>query len=361
MSPCGDGPVEVALLPLPRLGFNGVRLNAGDRDGPALAEGGTLSLQLNLLALLTGRIDVNTLALDGATIRLPAGPTDARWAEPIRLLEARLDVDSTSHPRRISLSRVTATGSDPRDGTPQTARDIDLSLSWPLWSAQAEVNGSFRWNEGPARFAVAGLRLLDLLGGRASPLTLSATWAAGSLAAEGEGTMRDGSLKLTGRGSFATRSLPETMTWAGGSVPLAPFLERFGLDGSFDMDGRRLLLPNVRVTFGGNVLEGAGSVAFDRNRPVVQATLAAESLNLAPALAETMRLLGLDPAEDGASAGAGRGLALAPLTGADLDLRLSAGAVRIGPISGEDVAASVMVRPGQIEASSTGPVSAPAR
>lgn len=346
-----EGPVEVALLPLPRLGFSGVRLNAGDSDGPALAEGGTLSLQLNLLALLAGRIDVNTLALDGATIRMPAGPADTRWAEPLRLLEARLDMDGTSHPRRISLVRVTATGSDPRDGTPQTARDIDLSLSWPLWSAQAEVTGSFRWNEGPARFTVAGLRIPDLLGGRASPLTLSASWAAGSLAVEGEGAMRDGSLKLTGRGSFATRSLPETMTWAGGAVTLAPFVERFGLDGSFEMDGRRLLLPSVRVSVGSNVLEGAGSVAFDRDRPAVQATLAAESLNLAPLLAETMRMLGLDPAEDGDASGAGRSLALAPLTGADFDLRLSAGTARIGPIRGEDVAASVLVRPGQIEAS----------
>ncbi|MCJ2034865.1 AsmA family protein [Methylobacterium sp. J-068] len=342
-----EGPTEVALLPLPRLAFGRVRLSAGGGDGPVLAEGGTLSLQLNLLPLFTGRIDVNTLGLDGATIRLPTGSGDSRWAEPVRLLEARLGADAAAHPRRVSLSRATATGSDPRDGTPQTARDIDLSLSWPLWSAQSDLSGSFRWNAAPARFAVSGLRLADLLGGGASPFALSAAWPAGSLAAEGNGLVRDGGLKLTGRGTFETRSLPETMAWAGGAVALAPFVEAFGLDGSFDMDGRLLLLPNVRVSFGANELEGAGAVAFDRTRPAIQATLAAETLNLAPLLAEALRMLGLDASGEAAP---GRGVALAPLTGGDLDLRLSAGAARIGPVVTEDIAASVLVRDGSIEA-----------
>ena len=346
-----EGPIEVALLPLPRLGLGGVRLSAGSLDGPVLTEGGTLSLQLNLIPLLTGRIDVNTLALDGATIRLPTGPADARWSEPVRLLEARLVADGTSHPRRVSLSRATATGSDPRDGTPQVARDIDLSVSWPLWSTLADVSGSFLWNAAPARFAFSDLRIVDLLSGRASPFSLSASWAAGSLAAEGHGLVRDASLRLTGRGTFATRSLPETLAWAGGAAALAPFVEAFGLEGSFDMDGRRLMLPDVKVSFGANLLEGAGSIAFDRQRPAIQATLAAESRNLAPFLVETMRLLGHDPAGADAPPGPAPSLALAPFTAGDLDLRLSAGAARVGPMLAEDVAASVLVRAGNIEAS----------
>jgi AsmA protein len=277
-------------------------------------------------------LDVNTLALDGATIQLPVDADDARWSEPARLLAARLGADGTSHPRRVSLSRTIAVGSDPRDGSPQTARDIDLSLSWPLWSAQADLAGSFLWNDAPARFTLGGLRLVDLLDGGATPFSLAANWAAGSLTAEGNGLVRDGGLRLTGRGTFETRSLPETLAWAGGAVALAPVVKAFGLDGSFDLDGRRLMLPNVRVSFGANLLEGAGSVAFDRDRPAIQATLAAESLNLAPLAAETLQMLGLDAA-------------------GDLDLRLSTGSARVGPMLAEDVAASVLVRSGSIEAS----------
>lgn len=342
--------VEITLLPLPRLGFHAVRLTSGSPEGPVLAEGGTLSLQLNVVALLAGRIDVNTIALDGATIRLPTGAGDTRWAEPVRLLEARLGADGSAHPRRISVSRAVATGSDPRDGTPQTAEDIDLSLSWPLWSAQADLSGRFSWNATPARFTVTGLRPVDLLGGDASPFALTASWAAGTMAAEGNGRIGADGLKMTGRGTFQTRSLPETLAWAGGTVALAPFVEGFGLDGSFAMDGRQLLLPNVQVTFGANRLEGAGSVDFDRNRPAIQATLAAESLNLAPFLADTLRMFGLAAGDGAGSDWRTRSLALAPLTGGDLDLRLSAGAARFGPILAEDVAASVLVRAGNIEA-----------
>ncbi|MGU3359309.1 AsmA family protein [Methylobacterium sp. M6A4_1b] len=346
-----EGATEITLLPLPRLGFRAVRLNAGSRDGPILAEGGALSLQLSLIALLTGRIDVNALGLDGATLHLPSGEDDTRWAEPVRLLNARLGADGASHPRRITLSRATATGLDPRDGSPQTARDLDLTLSWPLWSAQAEIFGSFQWSAMPTRFAVSGLRVADLLDGGTTPFSLSASWSGGTLTAEGSGLVRAEGLTLTGLGQFDTRSLPETLAWAGGSVALSPFVGPFGMTGNFEMNGRQLLLPNVRVAFGDNRLEGAGAVSFGQDRPAVQATLAAETLNLAPMLADVLKSFGVTPAPAGAPDWRTRDIALAPYTGGDLDLRISAGVVRFGPILAEDLAASVLVRDGNIEAS----------
>jgi AsmA protein len=345
------GRTEVTLLPLPRLGFRDVRLAAGRIDGPVLAEGGALSLQLNLLGLLTGRFEVSTLGLDGATLHLPSGEDDTRWAEPVRLLNLRLGADGTAHPRRISLSRATAIGLDPRDGSPQTARDLDLTMSWPLWSAQAELFGSFQWSAMPTRFAVSGLRVVDLLDGGTTPFSLSASWSGGTLTAEGSGLVGAEGLILTGLGQFDTRSLPETLAWAGGSVALSPFVGAFGMTGNFEIRGRQLLLPNVRVAFGGNRLEGAGAVAFGPDRPAVQATLAAESLNLAPLLADLLRTFGVTAAPAGAPDWRRRALALAPYTGGDLDLRISAGAARFGPILAEDLAASVLVRDGAIEAS----------
>lgn len=63
-----------------------------------------------------------------------------------------------------------------------------------------------------------------------------------------------------------------------------------------------------------------------------------------------LRMLGLDPSDASGTDWRARSLALAPLTGGDLDLRLSAGAARIGPVLAEDVAASILVRSGNIEA-----------
>ena len=344
-----EGPTEVALLPLPRIGFRGVRLSAGSIDGPVLAEGGSLSLQLDLLALLSGRVEVHALGLEGGTIVLATEAEDARWAVPFARIAEGLSASGASHPRRISVSRAAVIGRDPRDGTVQAAQDVDLALSWPLWSSAIDLAGGFAWKGNAARFVLSGLRPGDLLSGEASPFAATAAWPAGSLAVTGTGSWKDG-LALAGRGTVETRSLADTLAWTGSGVALSPFVEALALDGSFEARGHTLHVPSLRVSVGSNRLEGAGTVNFGGPRPAIQATLASETLNVAPVVAGLMRLFGLDDPADG-EAWAGQALALHPLTQGDLDLRLSAGSARLGPVLLEDVAASVLVREGSIEAS----------
>jgi AsmA protein len=155
-------------------------------------------------------------------------------------------------------------------------------------------------------------------------------------------------LALAGSASLRTRSLPETLAWMGGDVALSPVIEAFALAGRFEVRNRTVLLPSVRVHVGEDQLEGAGSVSLSGKRPAIQATLAADSLNLAPLLAETLRLLGADDAE--VPRWSERSLALQPLMGGDLDLRISAGLGRMGPLAFEDMAASVLVHSGGVEA-----------
>ncbi len=342
-----SGPAEAALLPLPRLGLGGVRLSpTAAGDGPPLAEGGALKLQFDLLALLTGRIEVTTASLEGGRVNLPTRDDDVRWAGA-RARAARLLEPGAVHPRRLTLSRVTVTGRDLRDGQVQTAEDVDLNVSWPNWSAQVDIAGAFRWNAVPARFTVSGLRAADLATGARTPFTATADWPAGSLSVEGEGSFAAGPA-LTGSVSLRTRSMPETLGWMGGDIALSPVIEALALSGRFEVRERTLLLPSVRLTVGEDRFEGAGSVSLAAARPSIQATLAADTLNLAPLLGETLRLFGLDADEEAGRNG--RTLALRPLTGGDLDLRISAGRARMGPLAFEDVAASVLVRQGGIEA-----------
>jgi len=343
-----SGPAEVALLPLPRLSLGGVRFTAATGEDTPLAEGGALKLQLNLFALLLGRTEVNTASLEGGTIHLPTRDGDRRWAGPMAQAAALL-APGAPHPRRLTLSRGTVTGLDPRDGRVQTARDVDLMVSWPSWSAEAEIAGAFSWNAVPARFTVSGLRIADLAGGASSPFAATADWPAGSLSAEGEGSLGGramDALALSGTASLRTRSLPETLGWMGSDVALSPVIEAFALAGRFEVRDRALLLPSVRVHVGEDRFEGAGSVSLAGARPSIQATLAADSLNLAPLLAETLRLFGADEAPGWS----GRSLALRPLTGGDLDLRVSAGRARMGPLAFEDMAASILVQQGGVEA-----------
>ncbi|WP_238232157.1 AsmA family protein [Methylobacterium thuringiense] len=338
------GRTEISLLPLPRIGFSDIRLSAGTADGPVLSEGGSLTVQLSLASLLLGRAEVVSLSLDGAHVALPASDDDTRWAGPLKRISETLSGGDVSHPRRLTLSHATVTGRDPRDGRPETARDVDLALSWPLWSDKAAIAGGLTWNGASARFTLTSLCPADLLAGRETPFTAALTWPAGSLDADGVGSLANG-LTLAGQGSLKTRSLPETLAWTGDDIGLSPLMESFSVEGSFEASRDGLRLPSMRVSAGSTVLEGAGSAEMTGRRPSIRATLDAQEINLAPVLAGLLRVAGLDGDD-----GWGRHpLALGPLTGGDLDLRLSGGSARLGPIVLEDLASSVIVRAGGID------------
>ncbi|KAB1070572.1 AsmA family protein [Methylobacterium planeticum] len=392
LSLTAEGATHLSLLPLPHLRFSRTRLAATPEatrpgaTGPgaaepvqALAEGGRLTIELSLLALLSGQAEIGGVALDGARIAPPRSLDDPRWAEPLARISARLAQGVTSHPRRVTVTRATLAGPD-RD-----PEGLDLVLSWPLWSASLDGAGTLRWKGESARFALTGLRPTDFLAGRPSPFAATAQWPAGSLETQGSATLAADGLKLSGEGRFETRSLPETLAYLGRDVALSPFIEGFALDGRFEASRSGLMLPSLRVSVGSNVLEGAGSASFQEARTAVQATLAADSLNLSPLVGGLVRLFGPgapEPAGSPASASpstasaspaspspeavqasqgpaegasreapAHRPIALKPLTGGDLDLRLSAGSSRIGPVLLEDLAASVLVRGDSIEAS----------
>ena len=365
-----DGPTHLSLLPLPHLRFSRTRLTAlpdalhassPELSPEPLADGGRLTIELSLLALLSGQAEIGGIALDGATLALPRGIDDPRWAEPMARVSARLAQGVTSHPRRITVTRATLAGLAPSTAEPEAepgSGNLDIVLSWPMWSASLDGAVALRWKGENARFALTGLRPFDFLAGRATPFAATASWPAGSLATQGSATLAEDGVKLAGQGSFETRSLPETLAYLGRDVALSPFIEGFALDGSFEASKDGLMLPSLRVSVGRNVLEGAGSASFQEARTAVQATLAADSLNLAPLLGGLVRLFGPAAPEPNpeapdspGEAPAHRPVALKPLTGGDLDLRLSAASSRIGPVLLEDLAASVLVRGDTIEAS----------
>lgn len=342
------GRTEVVLLPLPRIVFRDIRLNEGDAAGPVLASGGNLSLQLGPAALLLGRVEVDSLTLDGAEVMLPQNARDTRWSGATDRLTHSIAGEDGDRPRRIILARCSVTGPDPRDGTLRTARDVDLTISWPAWSESLAMTGGFRWSDGSTRITLAGLRPYTLLSGGESPFSVAVTWPTGSLNAEGRGSVRDG-LRASGTGSLQTRSLHQTLALTGGGLALSPFVQDFSVEGSFEGGSGQVQFPTVTVRSDGNTLEGAGSATFGTGRTVVQATLAAENLNLSPLFAGVMRLTGFDHSDD--AAGPTQSLDLRPFTGGDLDLRISAGNARIGPVQLTDLASSVLVREGGVEAS----------
>lgn len=329
-----QGPATLRLLPLPRLDLRGVRLS--ETAGLPLAEGGRLSLVLDPFALLGGRLGIGSLSLDDARLHLPAGADDARWAGPLRRLAERSRAGWGGHPHRIVLHRAALDGR-------VVLRDLDLDIAWPAWRAAAEAQARFTWEGEAVRVALTDLHPAALAAGATSPFSARLVWGggalSGSLSADGQARFADG-LRLAGEGRLETRALPRLLAALGHDAALLPLVQSFALEGRFETEGPAVMLPRLRVSLGQNVLDGAGAADFGAARVAVQATLAAESLDLGPLVAPVAAALESD---------AGAAVALAPYTGGDLDLRLSAAAARLGPVALEDVAASVLVRDGAVE------------
>ncbi|WP_430912651.1 AsmA family protein [Methylobacterium sp. sgz302541] len=335
-----EGAAELTLLPLPRIGFARTRIAAA--DGTSLAEGGRLTVELAPTALLSGRAELASVVLDGARIDLGRLDGDGLPGGPLRGLAERFAGSGSSHPRRVSLTRCTVTATD-AEGSSERGGEVEAMLSWPLWSASLDAAGSLIWHGARTRFAFAGLRPRDLAEGRTSPVSAMLAWPEGTLSVEGSARL-GAEAALSGHGRLDARDLPRTLAWIGADMALSPIVRSLSLDGAFEGSATGIMIPRVRVGIGNSSLEGAVSASFE-GRPAVQATLAAEDLDLGPLLGGLVRLL---DAEQGAGP---RPVALKPLTGSDLDLRLSAGSSRIGPVRVEDIAASVLVRGESVEAS----------
>ena len=333
LSLTGEGPARLTLLPLPRLSLGPVRVAAGP-TGPTLAKAGSLTVDLDPLGLLAGRATLGGLRLDGAQLSSDA----AAWSVPLAQLAALMRSGATQRPRWLSV-----TGARIAEG--DEARDIDLDLAWPFWSASAEAHASLTWRGVPTRIALTHLRAADIVQGHPTPFTAAVTWPDGNLAVDGTASPspQGGALPaLAGRARFKSRSLSETLAWLRRDAPLSPLARAFSVDGQFDVSDRSVSWPRLRVGLGDDVLEGAGAVTLGPgtgSRLSVQATLAAETLNLAPLIGDLIKLFDAEAAP----------LALTPLTKGDLDLRLSAAEGRVGLLQVQDLAASILVRDGAME------------
>ena len=333
LSLTGEGPARLTLLPLPRLSLGPVRVAAGP-TGPTLAKAGSLTVDLDPLGLLAGRATLGGLRLDGAQLSSDA----AAWSVPLAQLAALMRSGATQRPRWLSV-----TGARIAEG--DEARDIDLDLAWPFWSASAEAHASLTWRGVPTRIALTQLRAADIVQGHPTPFTAAVTWPDGNLAVDGTASPspQGGALPaLAGRARFKSRSLSETLAWLRRDAPLSPLARAFSVDGQFDVSDRSVSWPRLRVGLGDDVLEGAGAVTLGPgtgSRLSVQATLAAETLNLAPLIGDLIKLFDAEAAP----------LALTPLTKGDLDLRLSAAEGRVGLLQVQDLAASILVRDGAME------------
>jgi AsmA protein len=329
-----EGRSTFALLPTPRVKFE--RMTLAAPDGTVKAEGGILRGELHLLSLLVGRIELSEIMLSETKITASrAALASQDWRT---LLKER---PGDAPVRRLIIASSSLQWTDLKDAD---LDKVNLLINWAGSDAPLYAAGSASWRGEVVRLEQTSFHPTLLASDRLSPIQLTLAAPTGRLSLTGEAQLGDDP-RVTGESLIQATSLRGFTRWSGMKLPFGPQIQAVSIQGDVSMNRRRLSWPSVVVSLGEDKLEGTMAVRLDSERPLITGTLAADSLNLSdfvrPLVQARVRSGGWsDEAID-----------LAPTTGSDLDLRISATTARLRALRIDDMAASVLVRPGRIEAS----------
>jgi AsmA protein len=329
-----SGRSTFAILPTPRVKFEDVTLAFPHRT--ANAKGGILRGELHLLPLLIGRIELKEITLSDT--RIDASQEAIRSRDWGKLL---VDPDAAPPAGRLILASSSLNVVDMDDAS---LDKINVVVRWSGPGAPLSVSGSASWHGETITIAQASFHPDLLASERLSPVSLVLSAPTGWFALTGEAQLGSAP-RITGESQIHATSVRNFTRWSGVKLPFGSLVQALSIKGDVSLDHRRVTWPSVAVTLGTDQLEGTMAIRLDGDRPVITGTLAAESLDLSNFFR---------PFSQARAASGGwseEAIELDPVTGKDLDLRLSATTAHLGRVRVDDMAASVLVRPGSIEAS----------
>jgi AsmA protein len=319
------GDVAVSLFPTGSVSFGNVTL--GDDSKPVLAAD-RLTARLRFFPLFAGRVEIADVSLVHPRINVTFDHDGhSNWAGLVDALaralgpKANRPVNASSF-TEIRITQGTITLDDAARGIAETFRDVELALAWPSISKSFAATGHFVWHDEPIESSITLTDFAAALAGDRSGLKVRLTGAPVKFAFEGNWSTQP-TLKIEGTLAADSPSLRDTFRWAGLKQLSGGAFGRFALKAKTNVSGGTIALSTVNVELDGNVAEGVLAFATD-GRQTLQGTLAADELDLTPYLA-TIRLLTNNDRDWNRVP-----LVIDGLTGADLDLRLSAAHITLG-------------------------------
>jgi AsmA protein len=318
------GSTDISLFPGSYVSFHDVGLKGGGTDEPALAVD-VLTANLRLLPLLMQRFEIADLMMlrpHISVVREANG--ESNWTPFIGTIARTMKpgADNQVSFSEIRIQDGTLTYEDLGRQMTEKLEDIDLSLAWPSISRSFAATGQFDWRGERIDGSVSVSDFLAALSGDRSGLKARLASAPLKLAFDGIVANRT-SMMLEGTLTVDSPSLRNALRWTGQPPPGSGGFGRFALKARANVVGASIALTNVNVELDGNVAEGVMTYA-NNGRQSLQATLAADSLDFTPYIS-TFRLLA------GSHDWNRQLFDLNSLLTTDLDMRLSAARVTVGP------------------------------
>ncbi len=320
-----NGNIDVSVFPASYVSFHDVGLKGGGAADPALSVD-VLTANLRLLPLLLQRFEIADVMMLRPHIRVVRTPDgESNWTPFIDTIARAMKpgADNQVSFSEIRIQDGVLSYQDAANQVSEGLDDIDLSLAWPSISRSFAATGQFDWRGERVDGAISVSDFLAALSGDRSGL--KARLSSTPLKVAFDGTVADRtSMMMEGILTIDSPSLRGALQWIGGAPPGSNGFGRFALKARANMVGPSLALTNVNVELDGNVAEGVMTYT-NNGRQMLQATLAAGNLDFTPYIS-TFRLLA-----SGARDWNRQAFDLNALSSTDLDMRLSAARVTIGP------------------------------
>ena len=327
--PTLDGPVSFAVLPWPSLSIGGVSLE----DPRARLDVPTVRVVLDVLPLLAGRVRADHIELtDPRLVLVDPGDGLAALSGFIAALgtaESRGDLIVTNG--SVGIAR----GNTVDSLVPQA----DLTIGW-RGGASVEVAGRAVWRGEAVEIdgRLGGLRALAV--GEVGGLTLSLTAPLANASFTGGARLAGGPV-VSGELKVEAGQLREALAWLGMDAPTARGFGPFELRAMALVSAQGAQLNQARLDLDGNSGIGAFNLRIDGARPMLQGSLASETIDLSPYGELNLS----NPRQGGWSREA---IDLGPTQALDVELRLSAGRVRLGGADLQRMAASATAKGGRL-------------
>jgi AsmA protein len=319
------GNIDVSVFPGSYVSFHDVGLKGGGTADPALSVD-VLTANLRLLPLLLQRFEIADVMMLRPHIHVVRDADgDSNWTPFIQTIARTMKpgADNQVSFSEIRIQDGVLAYEDAANQLTEALDDIDLSLAWPSISRSFAATGQFDWRGERVDGSISISDFVAALSGDRSGL--KARLASAPLKLAFDGTVADRtSMMMEGTLTIDSTSLRNALRWTGQAPPGSGGFGRFALKARANVVGASIALTNVNVELDGNVAEGVMTYT-NNGRQTLQATLAAGALDFTPYIS-TFRLLA-----SGARDWNRQLFDLNSLSTTDLDMRLSAARLTVGP------------------------------
>src|SRR5215813_3037753 len=318
------GPIDISVFPGSYVSFHDVGLKGATEDQALRVD--VLTANLRLLPLLLQRFEIADVMMLRPQIHVKReADGDSNWTPFIQTIARTMKPGAQN---QVSFSEIRVqdgilTYEDPNGHVTERLDDIDWSLAWPSISRSFAATGQFDWRGQRVDGSISISDFVAALSGDRSGLKARLTSAPLKLAFDGTVANRTSAL-MEGTLTIDSPSLRNALQWTGQAPPGTGGFGRFALKARANVVGASIALTNVNVELDGNVAEGVMTYS-NNGRQTLQATLAADTLDFTPYIS-TFRLLA-----SGARDWNRQMFDLNALSTTDLDMRLSAARVTVGP------------------------------